>query len=102
MNLLSARPFCLLFGAMPKSKSRNGIHNEHPTSSRNHHTLSLILKLNLKKVETESIMKLIFEVKLKWSFHRISCKFFRNRVSLFREKEREGKYLPAVLRNAMK
>ena len=45
MNLLSARPFCLLFGdnlakrsheplrIMPKSKSRNGIHNEHPTSN---------------------------------------------------------------------
>ena len=88
MNLLSARPFCLLFGAMPKSKSRNGIHNEQTISE-------------IKLVETESIIKLIFEVKLKWSFHRISCKFFRNRVSPFREKEREGKYLPAVLRNAM-
>ena len=45
--------------------------------------------------------KLIFEVKFKWSFHRISCKFFRNRVSPFREREREGKYLRTVLRNAM-
>ncbi len=31
-----------------------------------------------------------FELKLKWSFHRISCKFFRNRVSLHQGKVRVG------------
>ena len=66
------------------------------TESINEQTIS-----EIKLVETESIIKLIFEVKLKWSFHRISCKFFRNRVSPFREREREGKYLRTVLRNAM-
>ena len=51
------------------------------TESINEQTIS-----EIKLVETESIIKLIFEVKLKWSFHRISCKFFRNRVSLFQRK----------------
>ena len=62
----------LLFQDKKKEQCRNGIHNEQTISE-------------IKLVETESIIKLILEVKLKWSFHRISCKFFRNRVSLFRE-----------------
>ena len=51
MNLLSARPFCLLFGAMPKSKSRNGIHNEQTISERKvveMEALNLDLNLNIK------------------------------------------------------
>jgi len=59
------------------------------------------LGANVKHNKNESLNNLFFEVKLKWSFHRISCKFFRNRVSLFREIWREGKYLRTVLRNGM-
>ncbi len=73
----------------------------HPKKSRNR-IPQRTNDLRKKIVETESpYNQLNFEVKLKWSFHRISCKFFRNRVSLFREKEREGKYLRTILRNAM-